>query len=173
MNNELRSLYEADQNERKQWAATGNINDQMLREHDAQRRQRAAELMAAGALRVAEDYYHAAMIFQRGETVQDVWQAHQLASTAATLGCSPARWLAAASLDRWLMYQGRPQRYGTQFVEEDGRHYRLWDVDPMTTDVQRAANDVPPLVEQYKHIDRLTRKYLRSPAREPERDKQY
>jgi glycine oxidase len=37
------------------------------------------------------------------------------------------------------MYQGKPQKYGTQFVP-DGKRWRLWDVDPTTTDAERVAN---------------------------------
>jgi hypothetical protein len=51
---------------------------------------------------------------------------------------------------------GRPQRYGTQFVPDGVRH-RLWDVEPGTTDEERAAWDVPPLAEQLRRADELTR----------------
>lgn len=54
------------------------------------------------------------------------------------------------------MYEGRPQRYGTQFVPDGVRH-RLWDVEPATMDEERAAWDVPPLAEQLRRADELTR----------------
>jgi hypothetical protein len=57
---------------------------------------------------------------------------------AADRGYAPARWRAAASYDRWCMYEGRRQKYGTQFVP-DGVRYQLWDVEPATTDAERAA----------------------------------
>jgi SAM-dependent methyltransferase len=53
------------------------------------------------------------------------------------------------------MYEGRPQRYGTEIVPDDVRH-RLWDVKPATTDDERAAWDVPPLAEQLRRADELT-----------------
>jgi hypothetical protein len=53
------------------------------------------------------------------------------------------------------MYEGRPQRYGTQFVPYGVRH-RLWDVEPATTDEERAAWAVPPLAEQLRRADELT-----------------
>lgn len=71
------------------------------------------------------------------------------------MGAKESRWLAAAALDRWLMYQGKPQTYGTQFVP-DGKRWRLWEVDPGTTDAQRAANHVPSLSEQLKQAERYT-----------------
>jgi len=55
--------------------------------------------------------------------------------------------LLTAALDRWLMYQGKPQKYGTQFVS-DGNRYRLWDVDPTTTDTERSQWNVPSLQQQ-------------------------
>lgn len=54
------------------------------------------------------------------------------------------------------MYEGRPQRSGTQSVP-DGVRYRLWDVEPATTDEERAAWDVPPLAEQLRRAEVLTR----------------
>ena len=44
------------------------------------------------------------------------------------------------------MYADQPQKYGTNIVP-DGVGWRLWDVDPTTTDAERIANDVPPLAE--------------------------
>lgn len=53
------------------------------------------------------------------------------------MGSEPARWLAAAALDRSLVSQGRPQRYGTQFTERDGRLY-LAPMDSLAvTDAER------------------------------------
>lgn len=67
-----------------------------------------------------------------------------------------ARWLAAAAFDRWCMYEGRQQKYGTQFVP-DGERYRLWDVDPSTTDEDRVTWDVPSLAVQRNRAEEMTR----------------
>ena len=64
--------------------------------------------------------------------------------------------MAAAAYDRWLVYQGRPQHYSTQYVS-DGRRQRMWDVDPTTTDAERAAWDVPTLAEQLRKAEEATR----------------
>jgi len=161
MNQELRALFVADQAERNDHPAYDTPAYWQLRERDAGRRQRVNELLAEGLLTAPDDYFHAAVIFQHGETLEDIWQAHELARKAAEMGATTAmgnkdsRWLAAAALDRWLMYQGKPQKYGTQFVP-DGKRYRLWDVDPTTTDAERAANHVPSLQEQLKQAERYT-----------------
>ena len=57
------------------------------------------------------------------------------------------------------MYEGRPQKYGTQFVP-DGARYRLWDVESGTTDAERVLWDVPPLAEQHRRAEEMT---LREP----------
>jgi hypothetical protein len=114
------------------------------------------ELAAANQLNAAEDFYHAAWIMNHGDTPDDARNAHQLALRSSQLGYRPARWLAAASYDRWQMYQGKPQKYGTNYVY-DGRQDRLWDVDPHTTDADRAAWDVPPLAEQLRKAEEANR----------------
>ena len=85
---------------------------------------------------------------------------------SSELGYRPARWLAAATYDRWQMYQGKPQKYGTNYVY-DGRRDRLWDVDPQTTDEERAAWDVPPLAEQLRKAEEASRH--QTPMSESER----
>jgi hypothetical protein len=79
-----------------------------------------------------------------------------LARAAALDGYAPARWLAAAAYDRWCMYRGLPQKYGTQFVP-DGKRYRLWDVEGETTDAERAQWEVPPLAAQHARAEAMTR----------------
>ena len=161
MNQELHDMFVADQTERRGDMAYDTPEYWQLRERDARRRQRVSELLAQGGVSAPDDYFHAALIFQHGETLEDIWQAHELARKAAELGATQSmgykdsRWLAAAALDRWLMYQGKPQKYGTQFVP-DGKRYRLWDVDPTTTDAERAVNHVPSLQEQLKQAERYT-----------------
>src|SRR5688572_15850881 len=155
MHAELQQLYLDDVHEHQQGYAFGSPAYVAMRDRDRQRRTRADELLTAGALTTAEDYFHAARLFQHGDTPEDAWKAHTLALAASRLGYRPAWWLAAAAYDRWCMYQGRPQRYGTQYVS-DGKRQRLWDVDPWTTDAERALWDVPPLAEQLCKAEEAT-----------------
>lgn len=96
------------------------------------------------------------MVFQHGEALDDYWRAHELAKNGAELGHHGARWLAAAAYDRWLMRQGKPQKYGTQYVRE-GERWRLRDVDPATTDEERGEWNVPPLAEALQRAEEMTR----------------
>jgi hypothetical protein len=139
-------------------------------ERDRVRRCRVDEFVSAGELATADDYFHAAMIFQHGGSLAYVWRARDLALRAAELGyegeawwCS-ARWLAAASYDRWLMWQGKPQKYGSQYVVENGEKL-LWEVDPDTTDDERTECNVPCLAEALRQAGgRIRRAYLWAPS---------
>lgn len=156
MNQELLSLYQADKQEHINQPKVNTAEYKAMRFRDLQRRERVMELVTANELNTAEDYYHAACIMNHGDTPDDAKQAHLLALRSSEMGYRPARWLAAASYDRWQMYQGKPQKYGTNYVY-DGYKDRLWDVDPNTTDEERAEWDVPPLVEQLRKAEEANR----------------
>lgn len=155
---ELFELFQADQQERKDIPPYDTPEYWEMRRRDAQRRERVKEIVTAAPQEqfTGEDLYYAALVLHHGGDVDDVWQALQLAQKAADIGYRPARWLTAAATDRWLMVQGRPQKYGTQIVP-DGRRYRVWDVDPHTTDAERARWDVRPLARQQARAAELTR----------------
>lgn len=147
MNDELRALCEEDLADARTFRG-----DEAFLASQA-RRGRVEALVAAGALHTAEDYYHASRVFQHGERLEHWWRAHELARAAAALGHPRARYQAAAALDRWLMRQGKPQKYGTNSVV-DGDRWRVWDYDLATTDAERAAWEVPPLAELLARAER-------------------
>ena len=156
MSSELQDLFRADQDDRTNHPDYGTPEYWLLRERDAERRKRLEVIVESGGLKEPEDYYHAAWILNHGESVEEIWQAHILANKAVELGLRRARWLAAATYDRWLMYQGKPQKYGTQIVP-DGKRQRVWDVEPATSDAERAEWDVPPLAEMNRRAEEVTR----------------
>ncbi len=159
---EVARLYRADRAERVNQPQFGTPAYVAMRERDRQRRDRVRELLAREILQTPEDCYCAAWILNHGDEPDDAWQAHLLALRGAEGGYRPARWLAAATYDRWLMYQGKPQKYGTQYVS-DGIRQRLWDVGPGTTDEERAEWDVPPLAEQLQKAEEATRNHPEQP----------
>lgn len=156
MNDELASLYAADRQERVDQPKVNTPAYKTMRRRDLERRERVMEIVAAGQVHTAEDYYQAAWIMNHGDTPDDAGNAHMLARRASELGYRPARWLAAATYDRWQMYQGKPQKYGTNYFY-DGRRDQLWEVDPETTDEERAAWDVPPLAEQLRKAEEASK----------------
>ncbi|PQA54998.1 hypothetical protein [Siphonobacter curvatus] len=155
MSDALRTLFEADQNERIHHPEVGTPAYETLRTRDRERRKQVQTLINEGQVTTAQDYYHAALIFQHGDTIDEIWSAHQLALKSVELGNPAGKWLAAAALDRWHMYQGQAQKYGTQLVP-DGVRYRLWDIDPSTTDEERAQWNVPSLAEMERRAIQLT-----------------
>ena len=156
MNIDLLVLYEAERRERVNQPKVNTPEYQVMRARDLERREKVLQMIVNRNLHTAEDYYHAAQIMNHGDTPEEAENAHGLALRAAELGYRPARWLAAASYDRWQMYQGKPQKYGTNYVY-DGVKDRLWDVDPKTTDEQRAEWDVPPLADQLRKAEEANR----------------
>lgn len=148
MNEELATLYESDQHDRREGLP--------YRESDRLRLARVKQLIADGEAQEPEDQFRAAMILHHGEAVDDFEQAHRLARMAFDGGCEQARKLVALTLDRWLTHQGKPQRFGTQYLHDtDG--WRLMDHDPATTDDERAEWEVPPLVELLATVEHLNR----------------
>jgi hypothetical protein len=153
-NRELLSLFFDDRAENRDLLA-GTEGYDRLRRRDKARRGRVKALINDGWPSDPEALYAAAWVLNHGDDSDEVFLGHQLAAKARDLGHEEARWLAAAALDRSLMYAGKPQKYGTNIVP-DGVGYRLWDVDPATTDEERVAHDVPVLAEMQARAAEMT-----------------
>lgn len=154
MDKELRQLYEQDQADRLDIQNLTLAQSERLIQKD---RERVEELIAQEALQTPEDYFHAAMLFQHGETLEHYWHAHELAKKGAELGHPTCRWLAAAAYDRWLMRQGKLQKYGTQYILKD-EQWALYEFDPAMTDAQRAEWNVPPLAQLLQRVEKMNQK---------------
>lgn len=89
-----------------------------MQAHDAVRRKRVHEMLNEGTVRTINDYTWASFIFQHGETPDDYLLAHVLAMVAASKGDGMGRWIAAATLDRYLYSIKQPQVFGTQLVPD-------------------------------------------------------
>ena len=126
-----------------------NIDWAVVTAQDAERRSAVTAILEAGGIRTALDYYNAAMIFQHGESEEDIRLAHSFATISAALGdTAAAQWLKAASWDRLMLQYGQPQWYGTQYVRDESGRWVLHEVDPdAVTDEQRTAWSVPSLAE--------------------------
>ena len=113
MNDELLALYNADREERVDQPRMSTPEYTAMRERDQQRRLRAAAILSILDAPEAADLYHAALLFQHGDNPVDAWRAYALARAATERGDERAHWLTVAAYDRWLMYQSKPQKYGT------------------------------------------------------------
>jgi tetratricopeptide (TPR) repeat protein len=154
VNLELLALHDQDQADRQ--GSYESIDWSKVTPRDVARRKRAAEIVAAGGAKVAADYIHASMIFQHGDSVAEYQEANRLALAAVELDPKnkSARWLAAATEDRALMNQGKPQKYATQFRKEQGK-WVLYPVDPSITDAQRAEWNCPSLADAQRQAEEL------------------
>jgi hypothetical protein len=143
-NEALRALMLADQAARA--PAVGIIDWAKVTEDDKARRMAVLELLQAGKVQTADDYFNAALVFQHGQEADDIRLAFSLSSIAHKLapGNKDASWLTAASWDRILMQMNQPQWYGTQFskAHAPGSKWELYKIDEkaVTDDERRALN---------------------------------
>lgn len=144
-NAEMSRLFAADQAVRQE---PTKIDCAVVGTQDAGRRARTKALLDGGALRSGEDFYHAAFIFQHGGRPDDYLLAHSLAVIAVARGRADATWIAAATLDPYLMSIDRKQIYGTQFQTPKGSPTTQEPYDrALVSDAMRSASGVPVLAD--------------------------
>lgn len=145
INVDLYRLFQEDQADRR-----GDIDWEVVSARDEARRAAVTEMIEADQLHASDDFVHAAFIFQHGADSTSYRTAHELAMRAVAIDSTNmgARWIAAASKDRYLQSVGKPQIYGTQLLRRNGR----WTLQPYdttaVTDAERARWGVPPLSRQ-------------------------
>jgi len=156
-NVELSRMFQADQDDRKPGAQ--DIDWSVVQPRDDARLARTRELYHSDALRTGADWWHAAMILQHSSEADDYLLAHEMSVAAVIRGEENARWLAAASEDRFLLQIGRPQRFGTQFEpsNEPGK-FRLAATDQGVTDQLRGVLSTPSLAEAKATASRFDKK---------------
>jgi hypothetical protein len=144
---ELRRMFEEDQADRT--SVDGKPLDwPRISQRDKKREARVKELYRADKLHTGADFYHAAMVLQHASRPEDYLLAHELCVVAVGKADKRARWLAAASEDRFLMALKRPQRFATQY-RKDGPDapVRLYQTDPEVTDGLRGEFGAPSLAK--------------------------
>jgi len=155
---ELARLYAEDQSDRTP-PDEKPIGASAVMLRDTARLARVKELCQADAPQTGADRYHAAMILQHAHDPDDYLLAHELCVVAIGLGEERAKWLVAASEDRYLMSLGRPQRFGTQYRADDsGADWYLYPADPGVSDAWRRAFNVPPLADAEARAAKMNEK---------------
>lgn len=91
------------------------FSEEQLNARGIARREKVKALLAAGELKTGEDFQEAAFIFQHGDNTDNCLFAHILAMEAVLKGSDEAKWIEAATLDRYLQSIGQPQVFGTQY----------------------------------------------------------
>lgn len=150
---ELKTLFDADQADRANPSA---IDWAVVGKRDRERFDRTKQLVAGGRLHTAEDFYRAAFIFQHGHEPDSYLMAHSLAMIAMACGKQQASWLAAATLDRYLINTGQPQIYGTQYMSsKNGKLTQEPFNSAIISDSMREQLGVPTLAKQQERRRRI------------------
>jgi hypothetical protein len=147
MNTILSRIYEEDQKERENWKDWGkSVPLEEVQQRDKERLKMVLEMILKDELIEGVDNYHAAMVLQHSDNTEHYKLAHELCSKAIKLGEEKAKWLYAATLDRYLINTGSKfQKFGTQYKKNEKDLWELFPVDPETTDALRAQYNVPIL----------------------------
>jgi hypothetical protein len=154
-NAELARLYEEDQADRMPVAGK-SINWSVVGPRDKKRQARVFELYEQGELRTGKDYRRAAMVLQHAEKPDEYMLAHEFCVVALSKGDRDARWLAAATEDRYLMKIGRPQRFGTQYRSSGpNAPLKLYEVGQGVTDGLRRELGVPSIAQAREQEARM------------------
>lgn len=114
----IRQLFIDDQAERTVRGVTFKYGHD-VHSRDAMRRAEAKSLLAVGELKTAQDFHDAAFIFQHGDQADDFLLAHILAVESIVKGDASSKWIAAATLDRYLQAIGQKQVFGTQYLSKN------------------------------------------------------
>jgi hypothetical protein len=116
----------------------GNISSEEYYRHGDARRAEIRKLLEQGKITSREDFSDAALIFQHGQTPEEYLFAHVLAVEALITGGSADKWIAAATLDRYLHAVNQPQVFGTQYpADKAAGNTPKPQVDPRVWNVQR------------------------------------
>jgi hypothetical protein len=126
-------------------------------------------------LTTGEDHLWCGAVLYASSDLEDLSLARKLALRAVDLGEPRGLPLSAEIGDKELLARGLPQKYGTQVVFDDfTRRYRMWDLDPGTTDSERRAVGLPTLEELLGRVEALDRgigaKLRNEPAALPKSD---
>jgi hypothetical protein len=150
---EVHRLFIEDQEDRN--ADSQDWNQINIR--DKQRQDGVRSLLASGDLRTGRDYRDAAFIFQHGDDPDDFLLAHILAVIGISKGNQESRWIAAATLDRYLDSVSKPQVFGTQYNQKSatGPYTQEPFNRKLLTDDLRLAFCVPSAKAQSKILDAL------------------
>jgi hypothetical protein len=154
-NLQLEELFHEDQKDREKIYENPKALAQ-LKESDKARRKRLYVMLELGEVKTKRDLYHAAVILHHGVEPSDFLYAHRLSTMAALMGHKTARWLLAASLDRYLMSLGQGQIYGTQFEynPSDGRYQlKLPMQDSVTFSWEKEFFGIPTVADRLKQLN--------------------
>jgi hypothetical protein len=139
---------------------TGALPDPRIAERHTARAAEVHKMLDAGEIDTPKEKFQAAVLLVETNDAAEMKLAEQLAQEAAQGGEKLAPRVAAEAIDKQLVLLHQPQRYGTQYewvVALGG--WRLYPVDPKTTDADRAAVGVPPIASLREAEQKLNAPY--------------
>lgn len=137
-------------------------NGKTIARTDDERVKLVLSVIGAGGVKVPEDKFNAALVLQHtgftfcdkrlvAKSPDNYLLAHHLFKSAYEAGYKDARFLVAASIDRYLSLTEGHQKYGTnRFTNQDTGAEEWSPIDRKTPDSERAIYGVLPLAELLK-----------------------
>lgn len=144
--------------EHEQMRAVGTFSRAVIREADLRHRQTVYQLLTQALIVEPADLFRAAVLLQSEDSTicpENEMLAYYCSIEAARRGYSDARYLAAQSLDKYLVSSGLRQKYGTQLTRDPRGNLLLYPYDTLTSDSERAVWNVPPLDSLVARAERL------------------
>ena len=129
---------------------TGERPDLELQQRHDRRAAEVREILQKDQVESTEDRLHAAVLLVETTNLEDLTLAEKLGREVGAAGDRRGFRVAAEAVDKRLVRRGLPQRYGTQYEWVTVlQQWRLYPIDPTTTDDERRSMQVPPLNELY------------------------
>lgn len=124
---EVQKLGDEDQADRQ--GPFDSIDWKVVGPRDVSRRKRVAEIADEGCLTTAMDYGAAGIIYQHGDTPDDIFHAFTYFKKAVELGDASERIDVGRSADRYLTYSGYKQLFASQFSRPSMDPKDCWCVE--------------------------------------------
>jgi hypothetical protein len=134
----------------------GERPDLELQQRHDRRAAEVREILEKEPPESTEDRLRAAVLLVETTDLESLSVAEKLGREVGMAGDKRGYRVAAEAVDKRLVRRGLPQHYGTQYEWVTVlQQWRLYPIDPTTTDDERRAMQVPPLAELYAGEKRL------------------
>lgn len=105
-----------------------------------------------GELCTVEDKWYAAWVMEQGDDLETLERAYELAVSTMEGHHPRGGWLVGFTFDRKRTAAGYVQSYGTQTRIDANNKRCLIEVDPATTDEDRAKYGLPSIADTYRKV---------------------
>ncbi len=134
------------------------VSSEVINERAVKQRQQIYQFLAQSLLVEPTDLYRAAQVLQSTDTAtckENFLLAYYMCQEAVRKGLDSARYLAATSIDRYLLASGLRQRYATQYGQDRFGRYYILPYDSTISDRDRTNYGVPAMDSLKKIVSHL------------------